>query len=184
MQLGSFGNYAAVVRGVAIAPVLNGNPLHSIEITGRAAIVDPTPQPNHLSFGDVGLYSVDDGVTDVRLASDGDQLLFGYGPSNAVPVASGVPFEFRHVLNYQTGLMTGWMNGQVVYEDLPPFSTLLPDSLAFELSSRLDNLPFDTQVWFDDLHVTATYVPSPGASLLTLVAGVACLRRRRHAGIS
>lgn len=122
-------------------------------------------------------------LTDVRVASDGDQLLFGYGPSDAVPVASSVPFEFRHVLNYQTGLIMGWMNGQVVYEDLPPFSTLIPDSLAFELSSRLDNLPFATQVWFDDLHVTATYVPSPGTSLLALAGGLACLRRRR-AGLS
>lgn len=160
VQLGTFGNYAAIGRFTHIAPALNGNPLRFIEITGLAAIADSTPQANHVSIGDVALYRGDDPeVTDARLANDNGQLLFGYGLPNAVPVQASVAFEFRHVLDYQTGLMTGWMNGQIAYQSLPPFSTLVPDSLYFELASHLDALQFDTRIWFDNIRVTATYAP-------------------------
>ncbi|MGE4198544.1 MAG: hypothetical protein AB7G11_15640 [Phycisphaerales bacterium] len=184
VEIGSFNNYAGLGRSAPIAPSLNGNPLRFIEITGLCAIDDPTPQSSHLSIGGVGLYRGDvDLVTDARATNDDGQLIFGYDLPHSLPVPAGTPFEFRHVMDYQTGRVTGWMNGQIAYQNFPAFSTSVPDSIWLELSSQLDLLPFDTQVWFDDLHVTATYVPSPGTSLLALAGGLACLRRRR-AGLS
>ncbi|MCC6678113.1 MAG: hypothetical protein IT436_13310 [Phycisphaerales bacterium] len=185
VEIGSFGNYAGLGRSAPITPSMNGNPLRFIEITGLCAIDDPTPRPGHLSIGGIGLYRGDiDLVTDARATNDDGRLIFGYDQRHSLPVRAGTPFEFRHVMDYQTGLVIGWLNGQLAYQDFPAFSTSVPDSIWLELSSQVDLLPFDTQVWFDDLHITATYVPSPGVSLLALVGGVACVRRRRHDGLS
>lgn len=183
VEIGSFGNYAGVGRNAPIAPSMNGNPLRFIEITGLCAIDDPTLQTNHQSIGGISLYHDDAAlVTSVGPLSELGKLEFGWLFPDVVPVQPGVAFEFRHLVDYQTGLATQWMNGQLVYQNFAPAFNpgYIPTMMFFEMAS-LDLLPFDTQVWFDDMHMTATYVPSPGASLLAMVAGVACLRRRRPA---
>jgi len=181
VELGTFGNYAGVYLPVSVPATYNGMPLTSIEITGRAAISDPTLDPDHFSAGNFSLWK--DGFTfctNLGPNSEFGQLTFGWELPNALPVQDGVVFEFRHVADYTTGLASQWMNGTPVYVDFADSfnPSVIPNEIYFDMFS-FDFLPFDTKVWYDDIVVTATYVPTPAT--LSLLGSAACLviRRRR-----
>lgn len=181
ISLGTLGNYAGVFLPITIPTTHRGLPLRSIEMTGWCAIVDPTlTDPDHFSAGNMSLWHDDsDFVTNLGPNSEYGQLTFGWELPNALPVQNGVPFQFRHKADYQTGLATQWMNGQLVYHGFPDAfdPNYVPNQLFFEMFA-FDLLPFDTQVWYDDVMITATYVPEP-SSLLALGLGAAMFSRLR-----
>jgi hypothetical protein len=160
VQLGSFGNYAAIGHSAVVASSQNGSPLRYVEVTGRGRIADPTIVPTHRSSGSVVLYNGDDWVTGFGTNSRFGQFLFGFGglPNATVVVQPDVPFDFRHVVDYQTGLASLFMNDQVVFENFatafdPDF---IPTKIEFDMSAAGAD-PFDTQVWYDEMRVAATY---------------------------
>lgn len=176
VQLGTFGNYAGVFRSVSVPTSYNGKPLGAIEMVGRAAISDPTlSDPNHFSAGNFSLWKDGfDFCTNLGPNSEYGQLTFGWELPHALPVQDGVPFEFRHRADYTTGLATQWMNGQLVYENFADAfdPTIIPNEIYFEMFA-FDLLPFDTQVWYDDITVSAIYVPEPSTALL--IGALACV---------
>ncbi len=187
VELGTFDNYAAVGLLAPIPATHNGLPLTMIEITGRAMIVDPTlTNQAHFSAGNFALYDASGAFcTNLGPNSEYSQLTFGWELPNALPVQAGVAFEFLHRADYTTGLASQWMNGEIVYANFPEAfnASVIPDEIYFDMFA-FDLLPFDTQVWYDDIHVKAIYIPAPGA--LWLAGAMACLARcdRRPGRIS
>ena len=161
VELGSFNNYAAIGHSAPIAPTLKGVPLRYIEVTGLCSIVDPTLDPNHHSNFWFAQYQIDDQVTLVGTGSRNGHLVFGHptvGCTAVVIVQAGVPFQFRHLVDYVTGTASAWINDQLVYQDFTDgfFPAYVTSDVYFEGQS-VDLLPFDTQVWYDDIHVKAIY---------------------------
>lgn len=173
ISIGTYNNYAGVFLPITVPETHSGLPLRSIEITGWCAIVDPMlTDPDHFSAGNLSLWHDDnDFVTNLGPNSEYGQLTFGWSLPDALLVQSGVPFRFRHRANYRTGFATQWMDGQLVHRDFADAfdPNFIPNQLFFDMFSE-DLLPFDTQAWYDDITITATYVPEP-ASLLALGLG-------------
>jgi hypothetical protein len=164
VQLGSFGNYAAAQQFVSIAPSMGGASLRYIQLTARCAILDPTVNAAHHSNFWITHYDVnEESIGGVGAGSRFGQYVFGFPVNNApnpmVPVSPGVAFEFRHVLDYQTETASAWKDGQVAFLHLNrgfDNGRLPPNEFDLELLS-IDNLPFDTRVWIDDIHIKAVY---------------------------
>jgi hypothetical protein len=163
--LGPFGNYAATGRLVSIAPDIAGVPLRYIEVTARAAILDPTIVPTHISNVWLAQYHNDDiTLGGVAPGSHFGQHVFGWpvgggGPNPHVVVTPGAAFNFRHVLDYQTGLASAWKDGKAVFLNFDQEGLVLnlpPTEFYFEGVAG-NNLPFDTRVWYDDIHMRAIY---------------------------
>jgi hypothetical protein len=97
-------------------------------------------------------------VTNSGAASRLAQLYYGWNPY-LLPLQAGVAVSFRHVVDYQTGFATEWVNGQVVYQLFAdPFDpSHVPGSTYFEMVAINSQSPFDTQTWFDDVIVKAVY---------------------------
>jgi hypothetical protein len=165
VSLTTFGNYAAVGRMVSIAPDIGGVPLRYIEVTGRSAILDPTMVATHISNVWLSQYhNGDSAVGAVAPGSHFGQYAFGWpvgggGPNPHVIVTPGATFTFRHVLDYQTGLASAWKDGAVVFVnfDQGGLELNLPTNQFYFEGVSGDNLPFDTKVWYDDIHMKAIY---------------------------
>ena len=163
--LGPFGNYAAVGRLVSIAPDIDGAPLRYIEVTGRSAILDPTIVHTHISNVWLAQYHGDDiTLGAVAPGSHFGQHVFGFpigggAPNPHVAVTPGAPFNFRHVLDFQTGLASAWKDGTAVFLNFNQNGlelNLITNEFYFEGVAG-GNLPFDTRVWYDDIHMRAIY---------------------------
>ena len=163
--LGPFGNYAAIGRLVSIAAEVDGAPLRYIEITGRSAILDPTIVHTHISNVWLAQYHGDDiKLGSVAPGSHFGQHVFGWpigggAPNPHVAVTPSVAFNFRHVLDYQTGRASAWKDGTAVFVnfDQNGLQLKVPTNEFYFEGVAGGNLPFDTRVWFDDIHMSAIY---------------------------
>jgi hypothetical protein len=163
--LGPFGNYAATGRLVSIAPEVAGVPLRYIEVTARAAILDPTIVSTHISNVWIAQYHGDDiTLGGVAPGSHFGQHVFGWpvgggGPNPHVVVFPGVAFNVRHVLDYQTGLASAWKDGTAVFLNFDQEGLVLnvPTNQFYFEGVAGGSLPFDTRVWYDDVHMKAIY---------------------------
>ena len=163
--LGPFGNYAAVGRLVSIAPDIAGAPLRYIEVTGRSAILDPTIVHTHISNVWLTQFHNDDiPLGGVAPGSHFGQHVFGWpigggAPNPHVVVTPSVAFNFRHVLDYQTGRASAWKDGTAVFVnfDQNGLQLKVPTNQFYFEGVAGGNLPFDTRVWYDDIHMKAVY---------------------------
>lgn len=150
------GNYGAVIRSAVIAPSLAGKPLRYVETTGLCRILEPT-----IIAGEDSVFYVYFWSNSTPHAHSGPgfvngQHRFGHGiiSSVGIPVQPNTTFQFRHLLDYQTGRSRAWMNGQLA------FQTQFNDSLyltSVRLDCSSDHDQFDTRAWYDDLHIKAVY---------------------------
>jgi hypothetical protein len=152
--------YAGVRKSIAVAPTQNGNALRFIEMAGVCSIVDPTLNPDHISNAWMTLMSGANEVGAVGVGSRFGQHVLGWPTatnSAFVEVQPNTPLEFKYQADYERGLATLRMNGQLVYENVELyFNPFIPTDLRLEFASN-SNQPFDTVVRVDDLKLTATY---------------------------
>ncbi|MDX2147604.1 MAG: hypothetical protein SFZ23_08795 [Planctomycetota bacterium] len=107
--------------------------------------------------------------------------IFGYATppafNNATPIQLGTTYSFQVDLDYATGVSTLHFDGVLL--DSRPFDTsTLPSLLDMQLVN-LDTSLVDANVFYDDLSVTASYIPAPGAAALLGLVGLTASRRRR-----
>jgi hypothetical protein len=157
---GTFGNAAAVVHSAVIAPSVAGVPLRYVETTGLCKIVDPTVIASHDSVWLVYYWSTAAPFTSVGAGIVNGQYRFGVPLSSSlsIPAQPGVTFQFRHLLDYQTGIARAWMNGQLAFQTSSnaQFNPELYAS-AVHLAGSSSHLPCDTRAWYDDLQIKVVY---------------------------
>jgi hypothetical protein len=157
---GTFGNAAEVRRSAVIAPSLASVPLRYVETTGLCKILDPTVIANHENVFYVNFWSNNTPHAASGPGCVNGSYRFGWAiqGSLTIPVQPNTTFQFRHLLDYRTGISRAWMNGQLAFQSSSndQFNEALYPTVV-GMSGSSDFPGFDMRVWYDDLNIKAVY---------------------------